>query len=367
MKKTTFVYGMMSQGFKTLLLVLLACVATHAFNPVDVANRIFDWLDSSDWARWDTTYVTPYKTHWNVGIGGLLYNDASTMGYDISENGVELRTNGDLKSDASAKLSLSVGYRALGLSYTFDLDDEEENLAFSYYGDVLGGDFFMNRSASLHGDCDVGITLSAEDVTISADSSRYISKQTTRKLNMLASAYYVFNNKKFSYGAAFSQKNKQKRSAGSFLLGATYARTRIKVTDDSLRGMLVGIDQMDFSEVALGVGYAHNFVFNINENHHLLNSFFLLPSVALYNWANLISVNVDDTKKSTSVTYWIKDADSIKELQFVWTIKYALTYTYKDSLFFGIRLSYMLQDMINGVLSLDSRTIESNMFAGFRF
>lgn len=354
----------MSKGFKTILLVLFACVAVHAFNPVDFANRIFDWLDSSDRARWDTTYVTPYKTHWNIGIGGLLYNDASIIGFDYSDDDYVIKMDGDLDSDMSAKLSLSIGYRALGFTYTFDLDDEEENFAFSYYGDVIGGDFLLNRSASLHGDCDVSIS----DSTDSFDASIHIGKQAISKLNMLASVYYVFNNKKFSYGAAFSQKNKQKKSVGSFLLGATYARTNIKIKDEFTRNLFFSFEQIDLSEVALGIGYARNFVYNINENHHLLNSLFVLPSVALFSWGRLVMVDDDDGSKETiSGTSWIKDEGGLKNLRFIWAVKYAATYTYKDSLFLGIRFSYTLQDMINDLISLDSETVESSVFAGFRF
>ncbi len=86
-----------------------------------------------------------------------------------------------------------------------------------------------------------------------------------RKLG--AFGQYIFNNKRFSYKAAFSQNQKQLRSAGSFLLGAEIYNTWIN-SDSSF----VYNDKKDFSSFQFGVnaGYAHTWV--LNRHWHISGS-----------------------------------------------------------------------------------------------
>lgn len=70
---------------------------------------------------------------------------------------------------------------------------------------------------------------------------------------------YVFNNKKFSYKAAFNQSEKQLKSAGSFLVGIGAYYTIIE-SDSSL----VINDKSRFKNFQFGIsgGYAYNWVIN---------------------------------------------------------------------------------------------------------
>lgn len=336
----------------------------HAFKPIEALNQFLDRQDSANWSRWDTTYVTPYKTHWRVGIGGFLYNNSSIVGGYTTEGDVDGDVEGHFDSESSMKMEFSLAYRSLGLSYTWDLDRTEENFMFNYDGDVIGCDFFINRSSSLHGDLGLDLDISYEGKHYDVDTTLSIGKKSSRKLNVLGNVYYVFNNQKFSYAAALSQKNLQKKSAGSFLLGATYARTRITVDDDVLKVFWFGLNQVDVAEVTLGLGYAHNFAYQIGKNHHVLYMFSFMPSIAIFNKlrAYFSASDVKDIHESN----WIWQVRDTEELQFIYSFKNSVTYSYKN-FFVGMNLSYMIQEMSNDEITLENTIFISKIFAGVRF
>ena len=92
--------------------------------------------------------------------------------------------------------------------------------------------------------------------------------------------YYIFNHRKFSYPAAFSQSTIQRRSAGSPLLGIGYTRHTLEVDWDNLTKALADrmgsqlsrtpidstlmIGQVKYTDVSVSGGYAYNWVFARN-------------------------------------------------------------------------------------------------------
>lgn len=50
--------------------------------------------------------------------------------------------------------------------------------------------------------------------------------------------YYIFNHRRFSYPAAYSQSTVQRRSAGSMLLGIGYTEHELEVNWDKLTNLV---------------------------------------------------------------------------------------------------------------------------------
>ncbi len=69
--------------------------------------------------------------------------------------------------------------------------------------------------------------------------------------------HYVFNNKRFSYGAAFVQNKRQKISAGSFLLGGGVYLTKIQSDGSFVHKGKTTIRNMQFG---ISAGYAYTWV-----------------------------------------------------------------------------------------------------------
>ena len=93
-------------------------------------------------------------------------------------------------------------------------------------------------------------------------------------------AYYVFNHRRFSYPAAFTQGYIQRQSAGSFLLAVSGQGQRAEISnrDTNLKVINVGI----------GAGYGYNYV----PAHYWLLHLSALPTFIVYSNTSLSVENM---------------------------------------------------------------------------
>jgi hypothetical protein len=166
------------------------------------------------------------------------------------------------------------GWRFAFFGYNIDIksifNHDDIDLAGSIYSSAFGLDLFYRR---VGGNYNIK-RLIMNDVNYSADLHDLpfdgINVGMTR-INF----YYVTNYKKYSHQAAFSQTNRQLKSAGSLLLGAAYAHNRITVDWDRLTNIIntthgtnlptnavTGTQKND--EITLTAGYGYNWVFSRN-------------------------------------------------------------------------------------------------------
>lgn len=83
--------------------------------------------------------------------------------------------------------------------------------------------------------------------------------------------YYIFNNRHFSYPAAFSQSTNQRRNAGSFIAGASLSAHNLnfdytKLPEEIQETMNPGmkVKHIKYTNISLNFGYAYNWVFARN-------------------------------------------------------------------------------------------------------
>ena len=166
------------------------------------------------------------------------------------------------------------GWRFAFFGYNIDIKSifhhDDIDLAGSIYSSAFGLDLFYRR---VGGNYNIK-RLIMNDVNYSADLHDLpfdgINVGMTR-INF----YYVTNYKKYSHQAAFSQTNRQLKSAGSLLLGAAYSHNRITVDWDRLTNIInstygtnlptnavTGTQKND--EITLTAGYGYNWVFSRN-------------------------------------------------------------------------------------------------------
>ena len=89
-------------------------------------------------------------------------------------------------------------------------------------------------------------------------------------------AYYIFNHRRFSYPAAYSQTTVQRRSSGAFILGYSYSRQLINFDYEQLpapfhdeNGNVLINEALKVKEVryinhSVSLGYSYNWVFARN-------------------------------------------------------------------------------------------------------
>ena len=191
----------------------------------------------------DTAYIMRPQTKWTV-VGRI-----NVSGAKIEAEGVDngLHFNSEMKADYKSTLSVAVSY--LGLSLSASLNPaklmgkyRDYELNFNSYGKRFGFDIIYQDAKNFTGWHDHD---GMERINLPAD----MLKVKTLNVN----AFYVFNSRRFSYPAAFSQSYIQRRSAGSFLLAA------------SGQGQHATLDweqemQLKVTNIGIGAGYGYNYV-----------------------------------------------------------------------------------------------------------
>ena len=216
------------------------------------AQSIFQRVDSMLTIRYrkgdvDTAYITRPQTKWTFTA---RYN---ISGAQIESEGIENGRHFKSEMKADYKSTLSVGVSYLGFSLNASLNPakmlgkySDYELNFNSYGKRFGFDVIYQDAKNYTGWTE---TDGMERVTLPAD---LLSMKT---LNV--NAFYVFNSRRFSYPAAFSQSYIQRRSAGSFLLAASGMGQR-----GTVNGERLDMEETAFkmTNIGLGAGYGYNYV-----------------------------------------------------------------------------------------------------------
>ena len=227
----------------TMLLAMMSCLSL----PLS-AQGLFQRVDSMLARKYhkgniDTAYIMRPQTKWT--ITARLNESGATIESVGMENG--LRFKSDIEANRKATLSVGVSYLGFTLSAALNpakllgkYSDFEFN--FNCYGRRFGFDIIYQDAKNFTGWYDME---GMERIGLPDG----MLKVKTLNVN----AFYVFNNRRFSYPAAFSQSYIQRRSAGSFLLAASgmgqYA------TFDDVTEM-----KLKMTNIGLGAGYGYNYV-----------------------------------------------------------------------------------------------------------
>ena len=225
-------------------------------------------VDVYNWGDWffnstDEEYIAGTGKRWKAFIKNDNWVDsyAMNLGYNMPIR---------IMSDMYCNLGAYIQYMAVSVGYSIDMSNVignkpsnhrkyefgfscarfnvrayfNENTGGSYlrtFGDYRGGRLFKKEFP--------GVQLS----TYGIDS------------------YFIFNNRKYSYGAAYSFSRVQKKSAGSFILGFSYSNIDISIDLAQLPYPLnyylsipATLYRFHYDTYNLLVGYGYNWVFRRN-------------------------------------------------------------------------------------------------------
>lgn len=221
----------------------------------------------------DTNYIEPQHYNFTVML-------QSTFNYDMywlrSSTGQSIK----FAPDVPMKIGPYVGWRWFFLGYTFDLKNlslfgksQKREIEFSIYSSQIGVDLFYRRTGNdykiRHVDIGKGVnTHQSRDIPFNG-----INVGITG-----ANLYYVFNHKRFSYPAAFSQSTCQKLSCGSWMAGVGYTQNSIELDYEKLKEVVevntsegtatldsgLMFNKVKYTDVSASCGYAYNWVFAKN-------------------------------------------------------------------------------------------------------
>lgn len=230
----------------------------------------------------DTNYVVRPKEKWMLRLLG------NYAGNYIHAKGTvkNVYSKYDLHTHRNMSIGIEVNYCDLAVALSLNPDKMKGNyddyeLNLEYHGNMISADFNYLRSTSLTGDMRLG------DID-------HMNENALRMNIVNASAYYIFNHRKFSYPAALYQNYYQVRSAGSWLAGISYQSGSIKTTEElKARNPQAPEVHLRFLNIGLGGGYGYNFVFG--QRSQWLLHLSAIPTFVVYKH-NTLTVNNDERK-----------------------------------------------------------------------
>lgn len=248
----------------------------------------------------DTTFISPNL----YNLAFMLEHSCWYEYYRLGSNSNNGEQSISFSPNANFKLGVYFGWRWIFLGYSFDVKDlfgghknkaKKTEMALNLYSSKFGVDLYWRKTGS---DFKIrsynGFQLNTP--TKNMDFNGFQSK--IKGLN----AYWIFNYKRFSYPAAYSQSTNQRKSAGSLMAGFSYSQHNISFDYDKLptemRDQLHNallFKKVKYSDYSLCLGYGYNWVFAKN----WVSNLSLLPAIAYKK------SKINDTPQPH--THWIKD------------------------------------------------------------
>ena len=245
--------------------------------------QVRDYLDSAAVRKVDPLYVEVPKKPWRV----ILRSKVKSTDVDYMNTIYEPEPNkySDweicFRPPVGTSIGIWVGYRGLGVSYSQSLTKNSgryfsiSSTAAKYGFNFRLTKFQMSKillSYKYYEDGEVADEDEDECETFAPVWIRSIYNN----------GYYVFNGRRYSQAAAYSQSDIQRRSAGSFLDGATWYQSSLNFSDILNAGIMLlsyNVGRIKSEQANIGIGYGYNFVpfrgFVINA--------MAMPNISVYN------------------------------------------------------------------------------------
>jgi hypothetical protein len=256
------------------------------------------------------------------------------------------------------KFGVYFGWRWIFLGYTFDIEDlfggnknkpKKKEIAFNIYSSKFGVDLYYRKTGS---DFRLRSYNGFDHNTPSLVNTHFDGLESRIKgLN----AYWIFNHKKFSYPAAYSQSTNQRKSAGSFMAGFSYSQHNISFNYQKLPTSILShinpslkFNHIKYSDYSLGFGYGYNWVFAKN----WVSNLSLLPGIGY--------------KKSKIDDHKFKNEHWIKDINFDLITRAGVVYN-NAKYFVGASLVLHTYDYRKPSLSVTNSFGTLRIYAGFNF
>lgn len=282
----------MKRFLATILLVHLWLSAVYAQEPKDTLRNdssfikavnqtslskirkkelIKDYLKGKieDLNNIDTAWISP--NYYNYAF--MIQNTNTFESFTLRGDGNTPIDKLEFSPTPTLRLGAYFGWRWLFLGYTFDVKDifgsgqksANQAIDLSIYTSKIGIDLYYRKTGN--------------DYKIKDIDGTFPNKRTFEdtKFNGLdyqmkgLNVYYIFNHRKFSFPAAFSQSTEQRRSCGSFKLGFSYSHHKISFDHTQLHPTIQeGLDDgmkfsaVNYSDYNISFGYSYNWVFKRN-------------------------------------------------------------------------------------------------------
>lgn len=301
----------------------------------------------------DTNYISPNL----YNLAFMLEHSTWYEHYQLGTNQNHQNQQLNFSPNLGTKMGIYFGWRWIFLGYTFDIEDifgdnknkpKKKEMSLNIYSSKFGVDLYYRKTGSdFKLRSQVGFNLDDQFKNIHFDGLQS---------NIIGlNAYWIFNHKKFSYPAVYSQSTNQRKSAGSFMAGFSYSRHKIffdhnklpEAMKENLNPHLL-FNKIKYSDYSFGFGYGYNWVFAKN----WVSNLSLLPGIGF--------------KKSKIDDNDFKDEHWIKDINFNLITRAGVVYN-NSKYFAGASLVMHTYDYRKPNLSVTNSFGTLRIYAGFNF
>ena len=217
----------------------------------------------------DTNYISPNR----YNLAFMLEHSTWYEHYRLGSKENECPQSISFAPNMGMKLGIYFGWRWIFLGYTFDIEDlfgknknkaDKTEMSLNIYSSKFGVDLYYRKTGSdfkLRGSNGFNLATPIDGQDFDGLRSKILG------LN----AYWIFNHRKFSYPAVYSQSTNQRKSAGSFMAGFSYSRhsihfdyTQLPIEMKNDLNRNLRFSKVKYSDYSLGFGYGYNWVFKKN-------------------------------------------------------------------------------------------------------
>ena len=293
-----------------ILVALLASLNVSAQeNLLSLVKKAKNIIDTMSVSGVDRRYIDVPEKPWRIIVRGNVNQsivDMRTMG---TMAGMDYSAKPHLKTEPSRYLGLWAGYRGCGMGFTKNVGGNKGSyFTVGANGRVYSASLRIHSFENNSPNFDLNSDLISED-----DKDEWGKVHLTSPIKVrtvIADAFYLFNGKRFSYAAAYSQSKIQKCSAGSLMAGAMYYQGTIDYADHSNGDLIYamqGLGKVKLWQGSVGVGYAYNWV----PTRGLLVNATAMPMLTLVNKIKAYGYATNVEQLMEDPTFW--DPDSSDE------------------------------------------------------
>ena len=301
----------------------------------------------------DTNYISPNL----YNLAFMLEHSTWYEHYQLGTNQNNLIQKLNFSPNLGTKMGIYFGWRWIFLGYTFDVEDlfgenknkpKKKEMSLNIYSSKFGMDLYYRKTGS-------DFKLRSQEGFNLDEQIKNIQFDGLQSNIIGLNAYWIFNHKKFSYPAAYSQSTNQRKRAGSFLAGFSYSRHKILFDHNKLPDPMkenlnpqLQFNKIKYSDYSLGFGYGYNWVFAKN----WVSNLSLLPGIGF--------------KKSKIDDNDFKDEHWIKDINFNLITRAGVVYN-NSKYFAGASLVMHTYDYRKPNLSVTNSFGTLRIYAGFNF
>ncbi len=246
---------------KRVLISLLLFVTSFSLIWGQTEVQVIPELD------YDTNYVESYTHLLSLRMVGIQKSHEIIVNDSYKNSSLIYRPNTNFST------GLGFNYKWMGLNIAFPLgfinNDEELygktdqfDLQMNAYGRKMGVDAFLQRYKGYY-------IQNIEEINPNwIEGTPYPQREDLVSIALGLEYYYSFNHRKYSFRSSFIQNEKQKKSAGSWLIGGYFNTFMIRANSGLLPQPIIkyydirmNLTRVNVSNIGVSGGYIYTLVF----------------------------------------------------------------------------------------------------------